>query len=51
MNITLFFTPLYYIYTVFIAIPDNSTNILYLRGNSTFSLAEIDDYNFLENSD
>ena len=52
MNITLFFTPLYYIYTVFIAVNDNSTDILYLRAtNSTFSLTESDDYNFFENSD
>jgi hypothetical protein len=52
MNITLFFTPLYYIYTVFIAVNDNSTDILYLRGtNSTFSLTETDDYNLFENSD
>jgi len=52
MNITLFFTPIYYIYSVFIAIPDNSTNVLFLRGNSTAYLEVVDDYtNFLDNSD
>lgn len=50
MNITLLLTPIYYIYTVFITVPDNSTNILYLRGNSTFSLNETDNYNFFENN-
>lgn len=52
MNITLFFTPIYYIYSVFIAVPNNSTNISFLRGNASSYLEDLDDYtNFLEIDD